>query len=136
MDILNRFSQLDDYDIFWALKDWQYHKDFILSSLSKMILNRDLLKIKIKKKKIKQSYLNELLESVMVKYNISLDEAKYFVFSGEISNQAYQKEKQKINILFESGKIQDIIKASDQLNLKALSKTVTKYYICYPKELV
>ena len=136
MDILNRFSQLDDYDIVSALKDWQYHKDFILSSLSKMILNRDLLKIKIKKKKIKQSYLNELLESVMVKYNISLDEAKYFVFSGEISNQAYQKEKQKINILFESGKIQDIIKASDQLNLKALSKTVTKYYICYPKELV
>jgi len=36
--------------------------------------------------------------------------------------------------LYKNGKIQDIIEASDQLNLKALSKTVTKYFICYPKE--
>jgi hypothetical protein len=27
------------------------------------------------------------------------------------------------------------VEASDQLNLKALSKPVTKYYICYPKQL-
>ncbi|MGK0430836.1 MAG: hypothetical protein ACJARX_002515, partial [Psychroserpens sp.] len=32
------------------------------------------------------------------------------------------------------GKVVDIAKASDQFNIKALSKSVTKYYICYPKE--
>ena len=42
--------------------------------------------------------------------------------------------KQNINILHKTGKIEDIVKATDQLNLKALSKPVTKYYICYPKE--
>ena len=41
---------------------------------------------------------------------------------------------QNISILYKTGKTEDIVKASDQLNLKALSKPVTKYYICYPKE--
>ena len=60
--------------------------------------------------------------------------AEYFVFTGEVSNQAYEPKNKKINILFKSGKIQNIDMVSDQLNLKPLSKTVTKYYICYPKE--
>ena len=41
-DTLNLFSKLDDFDIISALKSWQDHPDFILSSLSKMIINRDL----------------------------------------------------------------------------------------------
>ena len=53
--------------------------------------------------------------------------------SGKITNQAYKKSKEQINILFKNGKVKNIIKASDQLNLKALSKPITKYYICYPK---
>jgi hypothetical protein len=31
--------------------------------------------------------------------------------------------------------IEDVVEVSDQLNLKALSKPVTKYFICYPKQL-
>jgi len=29
-----------------------------------------------------------------------------------------------------------MVKASDQLNIKALATIVTKYYICYPKDSV
>jgi hypothetical protein len=72
-------------------------------------------------------------EALKNKYDISTYEADYFVFKGEITNQAYQIKKQNINILLKSGKIKDIVKVSDQLNLKALSKPVTKYYMCYPK---
>ena len=131
---LNLFSQLDDYDIISAMKAWQFHDDFVLRNLCEMIINRDLLKIKIKKKPIKNQLLEEHLQKLMDKYQISKTEAKYFVFKGEISNQAYEEKSQNINILFKSGKIQDIVKASDQLNLKALTKPVTKYFICYPKD--
>ena len=127
------FAKLDDYDIVAAMKDWQYHKDFVLSNLCEMILNRDLLKIKMKNKPIKSSELIAHSNMLMDKYNISKAEADYFVFQGEITNQAYHNKKQHINILLKSGKIKDIVKASDQLNLKALSKPVTKYYMCYPK---
>ena len=78
--------------------------------------------------------LEKHTKTLIEKYNISKKEAEYFVFAGSISNQAYQLKHQNINILHKSGKIEDIVKASDQLNLKALSKPVTKYYICYRKE--
>lgn len=99
-----------------------------------MIINRHLLKVKIKKKPIKQDVLDNHKKTLQQKHNISDHEANYFVFTGQISNQAYTRKKQNINILYKNGKVEDIVKASDQLNLKALSKTVTKYYICYPKD--
>ncbi|WP_283636545.1 HD domain-containing protein [Aquaticitalea lipolytica] len=133
-DTLEIFSKLDDYDIISAMKEWQTHDDFVLRNLSDMIINRDLLKIKLKNKKIKKEELQKHTEALINKYKITKHEADYFVFMGDISNQAYQLKNQHINILLKTGKIEDIVKASDQLNLKALSKTVTKYYICYPKD--
>ncbi|WP_341214665.1 HD domain-containing protein [uncultured Wocania sp.] len=133
-EILNIFSELDDYDIISAMKAWQNHDDFVLSNLCEMIINRNLLKIKMKNKLIKKDKLEKHIEKLIKTYNISKKEAEYFVFTDSISNQAYQIKHQNINILHKSGKIEDIVKASDQLNLKALSKPVTKYYMCYPKE--
>jgi len=130
---LSIFSQLDDYDIVSAMKAWQNHEDFVLSNLCEMIINRNLLKIKIKNKPIKASDLVVHSEALMKTYNISKPEADYFVFHGKITNQAYQAKKQNIIILLKSGKIKDIVKVTDQFNLKALSKPVTKYYMCYPK---
>ncbi len=130
---LETFAKLDDYDIVMAMKNWQYHDDFVLKNLCEMIINRDLLKIKIKKKPIKKEQLVEHQTALQNKYNLTIEEASYFVFTGQISNQAYTHKKQSISILHKNGKVEDIVKASDQLNLKALSKPVTKYYICYPK---
>ena len=133
-ETLHVFSQLDDYDILAAMKEWVHHEDFVLRNLCQMIINRDLLKIKLKKKQPKQEKLREQLEKMKERYSISEEEARYFVFSGEISNLAYKKEDEKIHILYKSGKVTDVVKASDHFNLKALSKPVTKYYICYPKQ--
>ena len=131
---LQVFTKLDDYDIISAIKEWQYHNDFVLSNLCDMIINRDLLRIQIKNKSIKVSELVEHKHDLMNRYKISELEADYFVFQGKITNQAYQQKKENIDVLYKNGKIKDIVKASDQLNLKALSKPVTKHYMCYPKE--
>ena len=69
----------------------------------------------------------------MTKHNLSEVEASYFVFTGEIFNQAYNMDEETINLLTNRGKVIDVAKASDQLNLEALSKKVVKYYLCYPK---
>jgi HD superfamily phosphohydrolase len=131
---LDTFAQLDDNDIISAMKEWQYHDDFVLRNLCEMLINRQLLKIKIKNKKIEKSQLVEHKQLLIEKYNITNAEADYFVFTGDIFNQAYQQKTQNINILLKSGKIEDIAQASDTLNIKPLSKPVTKYYICYPKD--
>ncbi len=134
LEVLIEFSKLDDNDIISAMKEWQYDQDFVLRNLCGMIINRDLLKIKLSKKKIDRDLLNDQIVKLMQRHEITKAEAKYFVFSGKISNQAYQEKNQTINILHKSGEIEDIVKASDQLNLRALSKPVNKYYICYPKD--
>lgn len=132
---LDLFSQLDDFDIISALKSWQYQDDFILSSLSKMIINRDLLKIKVSNEKISTEELQDLKECFASKNNISISDTGYFIFKGKIKNQAYSKEAEPIRILKKDRTIEDVVEASDQLNLKSLSKFVTKYYICFPKQL-
>ena len=133
LEILNRFATLDDYDIISAMKSWSNSEDFVLSELSKMILNRDLLKIKITKRPISEEKRKEKLNAVMEKHNLSLNEASYFVFDGSISNLAYRMDKDTINLIKGNGKVVDVAKASDQLNIKALSKTVIKHYLCYAK---
>ena len=133
---LNLFSQLDDFDIISSLKSWQYHDDFILSSLSKMIINRDLLKIKISNLKPSVEELNQLKLRFISDTSMSITDANYFVFKGKIKNQAYSKEAESIRILKKDKSIADVVEVSDQLNLKSLSKFVTKYYTCFPKQLV
>lgn len=136
IDDLNTFAQLDDFDIISALKAWQYHEDFILSSLSKMIINRDLPKIKLSSDKFPKEVLNEYLTAFSKQNNVSIQDASYFIFKGKIKNQAYSKEAEPIRILKKDKSIEDVVEASDQLNLKALSKPVTKYFICFPKQLI
>lgn len=132
---LDNFALLDDNDIVSAMKEWQFHTDFVLSKLSKMLLNRDLPKVRLRKSDFKKEKIIELNKETQAMYSISPDEASYFVFSGEITNTAYNAKQKPITILTKTGKIVDVVKASDQFNLEALSHKVVKHYLCYPKEL-
>ncbi len=130
---LDKFSNLDDYDVLGAIKQWQYHDDFVLSSLSKMIINRNLLGIELSEDKIDKIKLLDLKNKYAKQYGISDKEVEYFVFKGKIKNEAYSKSSEPIRILKKDRTIENVVEASDQMHLKALSKTVTKYFICYPK---
>lgn len=132
-EIIKKFASLDDYDIFSAIKEWENCGDLILENLCKMILNRNLLKIKLKNKPISSKKMDKHLDEVMQRLAIQKEDANYFVFSGSTTNLAYQTDLSPINILYKNGSIKEVSKASDQLNLEALSKPVMKYYICFPK---
>lgn len=131
--VLDKFSYLDDYDVMGAIKSWQFHDDFVLQSLCKMILNRDLLKIQITDDKPNKENLLAIRNKYIAMAGISDKEADYFVFKGKLKNQAYSKLSEPIRILKKDKTIEDVVEASDQLHLKALSKPVTKYFICFPK---
>ena len=95
-----------------------------------MILNRDLLRVRLYKSPIEKEKVQELLQETAQQLNISEELARYFVFTGEISNTAYRKDEQNILIYTKNNKIMDVTKASDQMNLDALATKVTKYYLC------
>ncbi|WP_299013604.1 HD domain-containing protein [uncultured Polaribacter sp.] len=132
LETLDLFSKLDDYDILSAIKEWINHKDKVLSLLSKMIVDRKLLKIEMQKKPFKKEFLDDKYKEVTSSLGILKEESSFFVFTQKITNQAYNYNK-PVLILSKKGKLKDIAKASDQLNLEALTKPVIKHFICYPK---
>ena len=134
--ILDSFSKLDDFEIYVCLKNWQNNNDFVLSNLSKRIINRKLLKIKIQNTKFKLSEINNLIKKIQKKHSITKKEAEYLIFSDKVSNNTYSIEKSKINILIKNGDVVDITTASDQFNIDALSKKVEKYFLCYPESIL
>jgi hypothetical protein len=134
-EILHIFSQLDDFDIVSALKSWMFHQDFILSKLSSMIINRDLPKIMLSNHKFENNYFENLQKQTENLYKIDGLDLDYFVFKGKIKNQAYHKKNNPIQILRKNKTVSDVIQVSDQLNAGFFSKPVTKYYICFPKDL-
>lgn len=132
-NIVEKFAQLDDYDVMSALKNWVNAEDKILSSLCTMLLHRNLLKIKLSKKPISQEKFEEYSRHEQQLNDYTPHEASYFVFTGSVSNLAYHMDSFPIKIMYKNGKVKEVSKASDQLNLQALSKPVIKYYMCYPK---
>ena len=129
--IFNAFVNLDDTDIVTAIKEWQYNEDKVLSLLSRKIINRNLLKIRLSDKPFDLNMINKLQKNIMEKFNLNLEESKYLIFSDYISNSAYEKNNTSIKVLFKNGSTKDILLASDQLNLQALSNKVIKYFLCF-----
>ncbi|PID69168.1 MAG: phosphohydrolase [Flavobacteriales bacterium] len=130
---LNHFAVIDDFDIIMALKQWQHHGDEILRSLCVSIIERKLPKIIIRDKPYDIGFLKKEEERIKTELNLSQESLSYFVNNGTIKNQAYDLEQNTIKILYKNGEIKDLAKASDQLNIMALTKPVTKYYRYFPK---
>lgn len=133
---LENFSRIDDFEIFTCLKYWTKENDFVLSNLSKNILNRNLLKINIQKEKFKKQLIEKSLEKMMSDKGITKSEAEYFIYSDRVSNSLYSLKDNNIQILYKNGEIKDIFSSSEQFKNKAASKTINKYFFCCPDDYI
>lgn len=132
-DNLVHFTNLDDQDIYAALKVWVQHPDKVLSTLCKMLNTRNLYKVEMSNQPAMAKKVEDLKQKVADTLTIEPDLAKYFVFTESIKNRAYHAASGDIKILMKNNEITDITKASDLSNLTSLEKTVEKYVLCYPR---
>ncbi|MFM9910195.1 MAG: HD domain-containing protein, partial [Chitinophagaceae bacterium] len=56
---LDKFCQLDDYDVLAAIKNWIYHPDKILSTLCRGLVERKLLKVKLQAENFDDEWITE-----------------------------------------------------------------------------
>ena len=131
-EVLEMFARLDDTDIISAMKEWQFQSDVVLSKLSKMLLNRDLLKIKVRLNDFEEQKIKRL-QKLSIAKGVGEKDMKYFVFTGVMTNRAYNPGKEIIKILTKNGRVVDLTKTSEAINLEPLSQVTERYYICYPK---
>jgi len=128
---LQNFAMIDDNDIITSIKVWQSCDDKILSKLCTMLLTRKLFKTEISKTEISQEKITQQKNKIAEKLNVSLEDVSYFAIYETLVNNAYDEKDKQILILSKSGITQDIVQASDNLNILALTKPVEKYCFCY-----
>lgn len=133
--LLEEYGNLDDHDIWGAIKVWQKDKDKVLSMLSIMLLQRNLFKIKLVNEPIEKDHINLIRDNISKQYGILRSESRHFLTYGEVTNKAYMSGGQTINILTKKGNVIDIAKAADLPNIMAISKIVKKHYVGYPKNV-
>ncbi len=128
---IGHFVDLDDNDIWCALKVWTTHPDKVLSTLSKGIVNRNLFKIEIRNEPFEKAYIDQYIDEYARQFGLEYEDAAYFVSSDEVSTNMYNEEDDSIDILYNNGEIKGISEASDMLNIQLLSKKIRKYYFCF-----
>lgn len=132
---LNWFTKLDDTDILSALKCWVDQEDFILSTLCRKILRRDLFRTELRSMPFSAQEIEEYKKRTQAYFQLKDEEVEYFVYEQDIYNSAYSADKEPIRIVNNKGELLDIAEASDLSNLEALSQKVVKYALTYPKEI-
>jgi len=132
---LDTFAALDDFDVLTSIKVWEDHKDPILSGLSQRLIGRRLLRTLILDEAPAAEQIERLRQHWARRTGTALAEAHWFVFGGKISNKAYDDSLEPILILYRDGRLIPLTEASEHINLGQISKPLTKYYLCYPKEL-
>ena len=131
-ELLNNFASLDDYDIFAALKTFSASDDPFLSFLSKSLINRKLFRIELSSEAFGRDYLETLRQRLLEQFPIRKTEVDNLIISGKETNSAYNTSKEEIKILFKSGEILPMSEISD-FGIK--TSLITKYYLCYPKNI-
>ena len=129
-EVIKQFCLLDDTDISFAIKKWSNYNDKILSLLCQQLLNRKLLKIKIQSEPFNEEFITAKLNQAAAQMQLSMQDAEYFVFTGEAKNTLYKKDDERINILLKDGTVKDISAIDNALINQTISSPVKKFYIC------
>ena len=133
--LLLAFTDLDDHDIWAALKDWKNEKDKILRHLCESFLTRKLFKCKLGTQPLPKSKITEIETKIQESLGIGFEELSYFVVEGSTSNAAYVQGDNTIKMVDKQGQVVELMLASDLPTIQALSKIVKKYYFCCPKSV-
>ncbi|HKK44399.1 MAG TPA: HD domain-containing protein [Balneolaceae bacterium] len=139
-EILQKYLQLDDNDVFQSIKYWQHADDPILSNLCRRFLARSLFRTTF----LDKNPSSKLIAQVKTKTRKFLDKnglpsddsaAEYFYSFDESYSEAYKYENEGIWILEEKEKAVEFSKAADTENIIALTEPVVKPYVVHLKDI-
>lgn len=132
-EALNMYKDLDDNDIWSAMKAWRHSDDKILSTLAADMLDRHIFKVEVFEEPIPQERIDELSAQIADRMGISRQDTHYMMSVDTIQKDMYNVDDDNITILYKDGSTKDISKASELLNVQLLSKKIRKYYLCYQR---
>ena len=138
-EMITRYTEMDDHDIYLSIKQWTKSEDKILADLSFRFLNRDLFRTTFVDKKLNKSQRDNVLDQTKkalkkarLPYN---DEVlKYYIRFEHSYSEAYKYKNESIWIL-EDEKAIEFSKAAETKNIIALTEPVVKQYCVHLKTI-
>jgi hypothetical protein len=130
-NILAFFTELDDIDILAALKIFSLHKDIVLSTLSKGIIQRKLFKVELSNLPPSSEHIDRIIAQLAETYQLEEKEAKLLVIEATETNRTYDTGNDEIKILYKSGQV---LPMSQTFDYELSSHLIAKYFLCYPKQ--
>lgn len=132
-ECLKQYLQLDDNDIWSALKTWCNHPDPVLSLLSSDFINRRIFKVEMSDEPVSEERKQAKLQELSEHFHISIEDASLLISCIEVGKDMYSLDDDLIEIRFNDGSTRELTEASDMLNTSLASKKVRKHYFCYQR---
>lgn len=139
-ELIDQYLNIDDYDIWFAIKQLMQHQDIVLSYLSTALINRNLFKIRpieesqsVDMNKLKEQSLAYLKSTLGI--DVQDNQLAYFYKIEEVIIEAYRGGTGKINVLFEDGSSKEFSEAADTKHIQSLMTAVSKKYVLHLKGL-
>ena len=131
-EAMKMYCNLDDSDIWSALKVWRDDDDKILSTLATDMLDRHIFKSVVTEEPFTEATIAGEAKRIATVMDISEADARRYMMSlGTMQKDMYSVDDDSIDILYKDGTIRNILDASEILNVQLLSRKVRKYILCY-----
>ena len=130
-EALQYYEELDDSDLWSAMKAWKHSDDKILSMLATDMLDRKIFKVEVLDEEPTADRIDELQTRIATAVGCTKDDAHYLMSLNIIQKDMYSVDDDSIDILYKDGTIKDVSEASEILNVALLSKKIRKFYLCY-----
>lgn len=139
-EVLQKYLQLDDNDVFQSIKYWQYSSDPVLANLCKRFQARKLFRTTFLDKKPSEDIMKRVLDKTQKALKSRAlpsdkETAGYYYSFDESYSEAYQYEKEGIWILEDEANAVEFSKAADTKNIIALTEPVVKPYAVHLKDI-
>ena len=132
-EALKHYVDLDDNDIWSAVKVWKDSDDKVLALLSNNLIERRPFRVEIHDEEVSDERIAELRKELAEHFGITPEDAWFLISLNTIQKDMYDIHDDHISILNKDNTLKDIAEASEILNVELLSKKIRKYYLCYQR---
>lgn len=129
-DIIEKFSKLDETDIYYSLKNLSECTDEVLCFYSSSILNRRIFKVEHQDEPITIEQIEAIKSKLLKTKTVTMNIIDDVILLSEESNISYNTKKETIKILTKKNEVIPITQFSFNL---IDTRLINKFFLCYPK---
>lgn len=130
---LEHYTELDDYDVWEALKAWRRHDDRILSILARNFVDRIPFRTETAEAEVSPERMEQLRRDIAGALGISPEDTRYFIATHSVEKEMYTTAAEGIRMLYPDGQIRDVTDVSELINSDAADKKTAKQYLLYQR---